>query len=99
MLAVKYGSPNLPKPKINKEIFNDLLQRTFGMVTSNDLDKMWNIVGEATNQTRGALLIISSDTEDESERLKNQSTKIKPTKLDESPLGKECDINRRRNTA
>ena len=84
MLVVEYGAPSLPKPKINEEVFNDLLQRTFDEATPDDLAKIWDITNEAIKQKHGALLVILSDAEGESERLKNQSTKIKPTKLDKS---------------
>ena len=84
MLVVEYGDPGLPRPKVNKETFNDLLQRMFDEATPDDLAKIWSIVNVATSQKHGALLIISSDGAGESKRLKNQSTEIKPTKLDES---------------
>ena len=84
MLMVEYGDPGLPKPKINKEKFNDLLQRTFTNATSEDLGKMWENVNTATNQKHGTLLIISSEAESEADRLSNQSTKIKPAVLSES---------------
>ena len=84
ILMVEYGDPGLPKPKVNKEKFNDLLQRTFTNATSEDLGKMWENVNTAINQKHGALLIISSEAESEADRLSNQSTKIKPVLLSES---------------
>ena len=84
LLAIEYGIPGLPKPKINRNAFDDLLQRTFSGTTPDILDKLWKIVDAATGQKHGALLIISSDAGSEAERLNNQSTKIKPTELDES---------------
>ena len=93
MLVVEYGNPSLPRPKINKETLNDLLQRIFDETTPDDLAKIWNIVNVATSQKHGALLIISSDAAGESKRLKNQSTEIKPTKLDESLIRNVTSID------
>ena len=84
LLEVEYGIPGLPEPKINRNVFDDLLQRTFSGTTPDILDKLWKIADAATGQKHGALLIISSDAGGEVERLNNQSTKIKPTELDES---------------
>ena len=80
LLTVEYGIPRLPSQKINREVFDDLLQRTFDGTTPNMLDKVWEIVYMATEQKHGTLLIISS----EAERLNNQSIQIKPTVLDKS---------------
>lgn len=81
---VEYGIPSLPRSKINKEIFVDLLQRTFDNATTDNLDKIQRIVNVAIKQKHGALLIISSDAEGEADRLENQSTKIKRVELDDS---------------
>lgn len=84
LLAVEYGIPRLPSQKINREVFDDLLQRTFDGTTPDMLDRMWEIVDMATKQKHGTLLIISSKAESEAERLNNQSIQIKPAVLDKS---------------
>jgi len=82
MLIVENTDPRLLKSKINREIFEDLLQRTFSEISSKDIENLWNIVGTATTQKHGALMIISSEAEKEAIRLKNQSTMVEPTLLD-----------------
>jgi hypothetical protein len=84
MLIMEYANPSLPKQKIDKVNFDDLLKRVFIHISDDDLDRLWNIVNTATVQTRGTLLIISSEAENESLRLQNQSTKIEPLVLNES---------------
>lgn len=54
---------------------------------------MWGIVDAATRQKHGALLVISGDAKGEAERLNNQSTRIRATKLDESLVGSVTSID------
>ena len=68
MLIVEYTNPTLPKLKINKEAFDDLLNIPVEIYHQN-LDRLWKIVDIATLQKHGALLIISSEAENESLRL------------------------------
>ena len=84
MLTVVHTNPVLSKSKIDKEIFDDLLKRTFLEISSDSLEKLWVIVNAATTQKHGALLIISNEAEEEAVRLSNQSTALTPTLLDES---------------
>lgn len=93
LLAVEYGIPGPPRPKINREVFDDLLQQTFGSATPGILDNMWKIVDAATRQKHGALLIISGDAKGEAKRLNNQSTRIKAAKLNESLVGNVTSID------
>lgn len=81
MMIVEYTNPGLPSLKINKEIFDDLLKRTFLEISEGDLKKLWNIVNIATEQKHGTLLVISNESEQESKRLEHQSIKIKPVSL------------------
>ena len=81
MMIVEYTNPGLPSLKINKEIFDDLLKRTFLEISERDLKKLWSIVNIATEQKHGTLLIISNESEQESKRLEYQSIKIEPVSL------------------
>lgn len=83
MMIVEYTNPTLPKSKINRDDFDDLLSRVFPQITKDDLENLWRIVNVSTNQKHGTLLIISSEAKTESNRLKNQSTNIKPVLPDD----------------
>ena len=74
----------LPKSKIDKGIFDDLLKRTFSEISTDSLEKLWDIVDIATTQKHGALLIISNEAKEEAIRLSKQSTAIEPILLDRS---------------
>ncbi|MCE2507142.1 MAG: DNA integrity scanning protein DisA nucleotide-binding domain protein [Nitrosopumilaceae archaeon] len=93
MLIVEYTNPRLPKSKINKEKFDDLLKRTFLEISSEDIERLWNIVITATAQKHGTLLIISSEAEKESVRLMNQSTRVDPTLLNEALIRNVTSID------
>ena len=93
MLIVEYTNPRLPKSKINKEKFDDLLKRTFLEISSEDIERLWNIVITATAQKHGTLLIISSEAEKESVRLMNQSTRVEPTLLNEALIRNVTSID------
>ena len=93
MLIVEHTNPRLPKLKVNKEIFDDLLNRIFLGISKENLENLWKIVDTATMQKHGALLIISKEAETESARLVNQSTKIEPTMLNESLIRNVTSID------
>jgi len=93
MLIIEHTHPRLPKSKINKEMFNDLLKRTFLEISTEDLEKLGKIVDTATKQKHGTLLIISKDADTEAVRLSNQSTYIEPTMLNESLIRNVTSID------
>lgn len=84
VLIMEFANPSLPRQKINRDVFDDLLKRTFIDIPDDDLNRLWKIVNIATSQKHGTLLIISSEAEFEAMRLQNQSTKIEPVTLDDS---------------
>lgn len=81
MMVVEHTNPSLPRLKINKEIFDDLLKRKFLKISEEDLEKLWNIVNTAIEQEHGTLLIISDKADQEAKRLEYQSTNIEPAML------------------
>ena len=93
MLVVEHTVPSLPKIKIKREIFDDLLKRTFLEISSESIENLWRIVSAAEEQKHGALLIISNEPEKEANRLANQSTVIEPTLLNESLIRNVTSID------
>jgi hypothetical protein len=93
MLIVEHTNPSLPKQKINKEVFDGILRRIFENISFEDLENLWNIVDDAIKQKHGTLLIISHEAEKESNRLENQSTRIEPTRLNESLIRNVTSID------
>ena len=93
MMIVEYTNPTLPKLKINRDIFDDLLSRIFPQITKDDLENLWRIVNVSINQKHGTLLIISSEAINESNRLKNQSTNIEPVMPDDALINNITSID------
>ncbi len=83
MMIVEFGVPNLPKLKVNRDVFDDVLNRIFPSISQDELAKLWSVVNAATIQRHGTLIIISSEAEHEAKRLENQSTRIAPSSIDD----------------
>ena len=93
MLIVEHTIPRLSEIKISREIFNDLLKRTFSEISSEAIENLWKNVSAAEEQKHGAILIISSEAEKEANRLANQSTVIEPALLSESLIRNVTSID------
>lgn len=93
VMNVKDTNPGFQHPKINKSQFDDLLERTFQNIPSKNRTDVWRMVNESIKQKHGALIIITSEAEEESKRLEQQSTKIEPTLLDKDLIGKVTSID------
>ena len=93
VMNVKDTNPGFQHPKINKSQFDDLLERTFQNIPSKNRTDVWRMVNESIKQKHGALIIITSEAEEESKRLEQQSTKIEPTLLDEDLIRKVTSID------
>ncbi|WHY79938.1 diadenylate cyclase [Neobacillus sp. WH10] len=81
LMQVSYGIPKLPKPKVNKEKFFDDVARKFD-VKLKSIEHLWSLIKVAIQQKHGTMIVISGEAEKEALRLANQSTLIKPQKVD-----------------
>lgn len=82
LMKVAYRQPSLPKERLDKEKFYSDFKRIFKDLEDAKIDVLWNITLEATKQTHGTMLVISTIAKREAKRLGNQSFKLKPLKLD-----------------
>ena len=55
--------------------------RFFRTITQQEIEKLLEIVREATKQKHGTIVVVSTGAKEEAERLKNQSTQITPISL------------------
>lgn len=81
LMRVAYGLPALPQPKLAKSRFQSLLKRVLGKLEPDALDRLWNLTNAASDQRRGALLVISADAASEAARLAGQGMPIAPARL------------------
>lgn len=86
LLLMKYGQPYFHREIISKSKFISDCYRLFKPITAEQIDNLYKLAVAATKQSNGALLIITSDAENESRRLSNQSLAIKPISLNEEMI-------------
>ena len=81
LMKVSYGLPSLPVERLDENSFRQKFQRTFPNITSENLAKILILVGCATHQRHGTMLVISDHAAHEATRLKKQSTIVRPIGL------------------
>ena len=93
MMRVSYGNPRLPRPPLNAEKLASDLSRIFGDLRQDQVSRLVTLALAICKQRHGALLVITSDAENESNRLAKQSTPIDPMKLSESAISAVTSID------
>ena len=81
MMVVEYSLPTIRKDKINRKKFCSDLPRIFKDVENEQIDGLWKIITNASDQKHGTMVVISDNAEKESKRLGKQCFAIKPVKL------------------
>ena len=81
LMRVHYGLPNLPRPRLHRARFRRDLRRTFGLTDVHKVEKLWDVVLEASRQKHGTLLVITTEALAEADRLKLQCTLVEPVVL------------------
>ncbi len=74
-----YGTPRLPRPKVDLAQFSDLCERL--LPDDSEVSELWNVIEAAIKQRHGTTLVISTRASQEVRRLAAQSTNITPTKI------------------
>ena len=81
LLRCRYGLPGLARPRLNRLSFKREYKRTFGHLKAEQLERLWQVVLEASRQPKGTLLVITTEALAEADRLKLQCTLIEPVIL------------------
>ncbi|MGI4884699.1 MAG: DNA integrity scanning protein DisA nucleotide-binding domain protein [Janthinobacterium lividum] len=81
LLRAHYGLPGLPRARLSRASFRRDLKRTFGLTDAPKVDRLWDVVLEASRQKHGTLLVITTEALAEADRLKLQCTLIEPVPL------------------
>ncbi|MEQ5790651.1 DNA integrity scanning protein DisA nucleotide-binding domain protein [Muricauda sp. NFXS6] len=81
LMVVEYKLPNVTKERINRLKFYSDLPRIFKSIKKRQIDDLWDVTMQATQQKHGTMLVITSNAQNESIRLGKQSFPIKPMKL------------------
>ncbi len=81
LLRAHYGLPGLPRNRLNRASFRRDLKRAFGLTDAEKVERLWDVVLEASHQKHGTLLVITTEALAEADRLKLQCTLIEPVPL------------------
>ncbi|WP_375415770.1 diadenylate cyclase [uncultured Hymenobacter sp.] len=81
LLRAHYGLPGLPRTRLNKARFRRDLRRTFELHDPAKVERLWEVVLEASRQAHGTMLVITTEALAEADRLKLQCTLIEPVRL------------------
>lgn len=82
LMAVSYGRPVIPRARISREQLAQAILAVHGTVAAETQERLWKVVGAATQTRHGALLVISREAGQEAARLRPQVIPITPTELD-----------------
>lgn len=80
LLRVEFGTPGLPRSRIDESLFIDILSRVFARADGVDLDLLWNLTLAAADAEHGTMLVFSSGAANEAERLAGQSLALEPNR-------------------
>ena len=81
LLRSHYGLPSLPRTRLSRPRFRRDLKRTFGLTDPGKIERLWDVVLEASRQKHGTLLVITTEALAEADRLKLQCTLVEPVPL------------------
>ena len=81
LLRSHYGLPGLARTRLSRTGFRRALKRTFGLTDTHKVERLWDVVLEASRQKHGTLLVITTEALAEADRLKLQCTLIEPVPL------------------
>lgn len=81
VMRVVRGQPSLPKAKLDQHHFRTTVEELVPTMTELDLSRLWTYVLGATQQKKGALIVVAEDAKQEASRLRDQSTRVTPRKL------------------
>lgn len=84
LMRVIYGNPSLPRSKITKSQFITAIQRELKLELSADaISRLWKSAEIAMQQRHGAMLVVSSEADNETKRLSSRSILIDSVMVDD----------------
>jgi hypothetical protein len=81
LVRAAYGQPNLPHSRLSRSEFRRGLRATFGVSEPEKVERLWDVLLEASRQQKGTLVVITTEALAEADRLKLQCTLIEPVPL------------------
>ncbi|UYZ58961.1 DNA integrity scanning protein DisA nucleotide-binding domain protein [Hymenobacter latericus] len=81
IMRSSYGQPSLPQTRLSRSEFRQGLRQTFGLTDPAKVERLWDVLVEASRQQSGTLVVITTEALAEADRLKLQCTLIEPVPL------------------
>ncbi|MGI4834289.1 MAG: diadenylate cyclase [Janthinobacterium lividum] len=81
IMRARYGLPGLARPRLSLTHFRRDFKRTFTPYQPEQVERIWQVVLEASRQPKGTLLVVTTEALAEADRLKLQCTLIEPVLL------------------
>lgn len=78
LLRMAHGHPQLPRPRVDRDLFVHGMRRVFGAVDDGDIHAIWRLAQTAVTQGRGATLVVTTAAAEEARRLEPQALAIEP---------------------
>jgi hypothetical protein len=86
LISVQYGAPKLPRPRLERDRFQDLAVRILGSSETCDPAKLWDLAEAAAHAEHGTMLVVTPAARAEADRLGSQAILIEPTPLSSDVL-------------
>lgn len=83
----------LPQEVVRPERFSDTAQRLFPAASSEQIERLWQVLKLQSRRPHGSLLIIAEDAVSEASRLGGQATLIEPTAISDELLAQASRID------
>ncbi|MBC6990812.1 DNA integrity scanning protein DisA nucleotide-binding domain protein [Hymenobacter sp. BT491] len=81
LMRAVYGLPSLSRARLNRTKFRKDLRTTFNLTDPAKVERLWDVMVEASRQPHGTLVVVTTEALAEADRLKLQCTLIEPVPL------------------
>lgn len=78
LMRVVSNTPRLPQSKVQADNFARVAHQVFPDLSSDEISFLWELALEASNQSHGTMLCISTGAKPEAERLRRQCFRVVP---------------------
>lgn len=80
LMRVAHNEPRLPLPKLDLDLFLDVVGRALPSMSEADARYVAQLVGVATELRHGSLIVVAEDAAAEAARLERQAVRVQPVR-------------------
>ncbi|RZK29262.1 MAG: hypothetical protein EOO57_19690, partial [Hymenobacter sp.] len=93
LMRVVSNTPRLPQSKVQADNFARVAHQVFPDLSSDEISFLWELALEASNQSHGTMLCISTGAKPEAERLRRQCFRVVPRVMTRPVLRQASSID------